>query len=170
MAKIRDDYNTINNNNFLLPTMGEMVQEDLMNEILEQYISSDGTIDENATYLDAAYYTEQPFSTQLGYHPEEAAFVLKARYLADANNNRTWNLNKYDGDTTAYLLNDISDGNMPFTFNDGKTYKSFKDYYKKMNGSKKLTLRHVGMDAPEIPHLEIQPVLKTQEKTKMYVI
>lgn len=167
MAKIRDDYNTINNNNFLLPTMGEMVQEDLMNEILEQYISSDGTIDENATYLDAAYYTEQPFSTQLGYHPEEAAFVLKARYLADANNNRTWNLNKYDGDTTAYLLNDISDGNMPFTFNDGKTYKSFKDYYKKMNGSKKLTLRHVGMDAPEIPHLEIQPVLKTQEKTKI---
>ena len=163
MAKVRDDYNTINPNNFLLPTMGEMVQEDLMNEILEQYTNIDG-IDEDAKYLDAAYYTEQPFSTQPGYHPEEAAFVLTARHLADANNSRTWALNKYDGDTTAYAIEDINDGNRPFTFNDGKTYNSFKDYYEKLTGSSKLSLRHVGIDTPEIPHFEIQPVLKTSKE------
>ena len=166
MAKVRDDFNTVSNNKFLLPTMGEMVQEDLMNEILEQYTSIDG-VDENANYLNAAYYTEQPFSTQLGYHPEEAAFVLKPRVLADGKDYRTWSLNKYDGDTTSYRISDINDGNTPFAFNDGKKYNSFKDYFKKMKGSNKLTIRHIGMDAPEIPHFEMQPVLKVAENSQI---
>lgn len=165
MANTRGDFNTINNANFMLPTMGEMVQEDLMNEILQQYVDNDSNNDfNNQEYLDAAFYVEQPFSTELGYHSVEAAFVLKARALAQAKDEKTWQLNKYDGDTTAFLVNDINDGGQGFSFNDGKSYRSFKDYYKKMGGSSSLTIRHAGLDAPELPHFEIQAVPKHSEK------
>lgn len=164
MANTRSDFNTINMRHFMLPTMGEMIQEDLMSDLLQQFVDNDANNDfENQDRLDAAYYMEQPFSTQPGYHPVEAAFVLKTKNLANANNPNTWDLNHYDGDTTAYLIDDIDDGGDSFTFNDGKTYKSFKDYYKKMGGSSSLTVRHAGIDAPEIPHYEIQAVPKHSE-------
>ena len=159
MANTRDDFNTINPSNFMLPTMGEMVQEDLMSEILAQFEDGDATGDlKNQDILDRAYYTEAPFSLQPGYHPAEAAFILRARALAKLNDPLTWELNRYDGDTTGYNVSDIDDGNAPFTFNDGNTYSSFKEYYKKIKGSSTLTIRHAGINAPEIPHLEIQPV------------
>lgn len=168
MANTRSDYNTINNINFMLPTMGEMVEEDLMSDLLEQFVNNDSNNDfKDQDRLDAAYYVEQPFSIQPGYHPVEAAFVLKVRALADAKDNDTWELNKYDGDTTSYLVDDIDDGNESFTFNDGITYRSFKDYYKKMKGSNKLTIRHAGINTPEIPHLEYQPVAKEAERDRI---
>lgn len=168
MANTRSDYNTINNINFMLPTMGEMVEEDLMSDLLEQFVNNDSNNDfKDQDRLDAAYYVEQPFSIQPGYHPVEAAFVLKVRALADAKDNDTWELNRYDGDTTSYLVNDIDDGNESFTFNDGITYRSFKDYYKKMKGSNKLTIRHAGINTPEIPHLEYQPVAKEAERDRI---
>ena len=40
MANTRDDYNSINPDNFLTPNMNEMVDEDLMMEIYEDYILS----------------------------------------------------------------------------------------------------------------------------------
>ena len=77
MANTRSDYNTINNINFMLPTMGEMVEEDLMSDLLEQFVNNDSNNDfKDQDRLDAAYYVEQPFSIQPGYHPVEAAFVL----------------------------------------------------------------------------------------------
>lgn len=42
-----------------------------------------------------------------------------------------------------------------------KTYNSFKDYYSKTIGGSSITIRNVGIDAPEIPHLEIQAVPKS---------
>lgn len=168
MANTRSDYNTINNSNFMLPTMGEMVEEDLMNDLLEQFVNNDSNNDfKDQDRLDAAYYVEQPFSIQPGYHPVEAAFVLKVRALADAKKDETWELNKYDGDTTSYLVSDIDDGDESFTFNDGMTYRSFKDYYNKMKGSSKLTIRHAGINTPEIPHLEYQAVPKAAERDRI---
>lgn len=164
MANTRGDFNTINMRHFMLPTMGEMIQEDLMSDLLQQFVDDDVNNDfDNQDRLDAAYYMEQPFSTQPGYHAAEAAFVLKAKSLADYAKDDTWTLNHYDGDTTAYLISDIDDGGDSFTFNDGKTYSSFKDYYKKMGGSNKLTIRHAGINTPEIPHYDIQAVPKHSE-------
>ena len=164
MANTRSDFNTINMRNFMLPTMGEMIQEDLMSDLLQQFVDDDVNNDfENQDRLDAAYYMEQPFSTQPGYHPVEAAFVLKTKNLANATDSKTWELNHYDGDTSAYFVNDIDDGGESFTFNDGKTYSSFKDYYKKMGGSSSLTIRHAGINTPEVPHYEIQAVPKHSE-------
>lgn len=165
MANTRDDFNTINPANFMLPTMGEMVQEDLMSEIYQQYVDNDVDGDKtNQSHLDAAYYNERPFSLTPGYHPAEAAFILKARNLAKANDPNTWSLNRYDGDTTGYKVDDLDDGNNPFTFNDGNSYSSFKNYYDKIKGSDTLTIRHAGINAPEIPHLEIQAIPKKNAK------
>lgn len=165
MANTRGDFNNINMRNFMLPTMGEMIEEDLMNDLLKQFVDEDVNNDfVNQDHLDAAYYVEQPFSTTPGYHDVEAAFVLKTKNLANAAKEITWEYNHYDGDTTGFLIADIDDGDDSFTFNDGKSYRSFKDYYKKMGGSSTLTIRHVGIDAPEVPHFAIQAVPKDNEK------
>ena len=162
MANTRGDYNNINGRHFMLPTMGEMIEEDLMSDLLKQFVDNDvnNQYVGDGSYLDSAYYIEQPFSTTPGYHDVEAAFVLKAKKLADSDKEMTWEYNHYDGDTTAFLVDDIDDGNDSFTFNDGKTYRSFKDYYRKMGGSDKLTIRHAGIDAPEIPHYTVQAIPK----------
>lgn len=80
MAENRDDFNHINNRNFMLPTMGEMVQEDLMNEILEQYVNGDFeegyNVDEKEK-LDASFFKETPFTLTPGYYSKEGAFVLR---------------------------------------------------------------------------------------------
>ena len=165
MANTRGDFNNINMRNFMLPTMGEMIEEDLMNDLLKQFVDEDVNNDfVNQDHLDAAYYVEQPFSTTPGYHDVEAAFVLKTKNLANAAKEITWEYNHYDGDTTGFLIADIDDGDDSFTFNDGKSYRSFKDYYKKMGGSSTLTIRHVGIDAPEVPHFAVQAVPKDNEK------
>ena len=165
MANTRGDFNNINMRNFMLPTMGEMIEEDLMNDLLKQFVDEDVNNDfVNQDHLDAAYYVEQPFSTTPGYHDVEAAFVLKTKNLANAAKEITWEYNHYDGDTTGFLIADIDDGDDSFTFNDGKSYRSFKDYYKKMGGSSTLTIRHVGIDAPEVPHFTVQAVPKDNEK------
>ena len=169
MANTRGDYNNINARHFMLPTMGEMIEEDLMSDLLRQFVDNDVNKDYigNGTYLDSAYYIEEPFSTTPGYHDVEAAFVLRTKKLADSDKDITWAENKYDGDTTAYLIDDIDDGNESFTFNDGKTYRSFKDYYRKMGGSKNLTIRHAGINAPEIPHYTIQAIPKNNDRYKI---
>ena len=162
MANLRDDFNTIDVNNFMLPTIGEMVQEDLMAEILQNFMEDENIEDIEQGILDESFYTETPFTTSLGYHPQESVFVLNARALyEDAN---SWMLNKIDGDTTYYNIDDIDDGNQPFTFTNRMQYNSFKDYYKKMNGSEKLTIRHIGLNTPELPHFEVQAVPKNSSQ------
>lgn len=162
MAKIRDDFNTINPAHFMLPTMGEMVQEDLMTEILQGFMDDENIEDKQQGILDESFYTESPFTTALGYHPQESVFMLNARALAEKAN--SWILNEIDGDTTYYKIDDIDDGNQPFTFTNKMKYNSFKDYYKKMNGSNRLTIRHIGLNTPELPHFEVQAVPKDSLK------
>ena len=86
IAKIRDDFYTINPANFMLPTMGEMVQEDLMAEILQDYMNGKDVEDIEKGVLDESFYTETPFSISLGYHPDEGVFVLNARALSEKEN------------------------------------------------------------------------------------
>lgn len=164
MAENRDDYSYIDNSNFLLPDMGEMVAEDLMAEIQEQYVNGD--TDGNYTekqILDSSFYTEEPLSLTPGYYPNEGAFVLKVDYFNPTEDK--YLLNKYDGDTVSFDLDDIDDGNDPviLTKHDESsfTYKNFKEFFKKMGGGDSIQIRSLGIDAAEIPHFEIQPVLKT---------
>lgn len=156
MINLRNDFNTIDLNNFLLPTMGEMVQEDLMSEILQDFIENEDYKDKEQGLLDESFYTEAPFTTSLGYHPLESVFMLRAKKLYVESN--TWNFNKMDGDTTFFRLQDIDDGSEPFSFTNKIIYNSFKEYYNKMLGSDSITIRHLGLNCPEIPHIELQTV------------
>lgn len=164
MAENRDDYNYINNSNFLLPDMDEMISEDLMAEIHEQYVNgdTDGKYNDKEI-LDSTFYTEEPFSLTPGYYPEEGAFVLKVNYFNPTEDK--WILNKFDGDTVSFALSDIDDGNDPVILSKHDkstfTYKNFKEFFKKMGGGNSIQIRSIGIDAAEIPHFEIQPVLKS---------
>lgn len=161
MANMRDDFYNIEKSNYITPTMGEMIQEDLMSEIYKQYVegqNSDGAEATEKDILDAAYYIEDPITTNLGFDADTRTFILKANALNI--DNFTWSLNKYDGDTTAYKLDDINDGGTGFVINN-VSYKNFKSYYNKLGGSSSLTIRHVGIDTPEVPHLEIQATPKS---------
>ncbi|MGL4877960.1 hypothetical protein [Paraclostridium dentum] len=169
MASTRSDFNTISTNKFMLPTMGEMVQEDLMSEILQQYTIDEETgepVADEKEVLDRAFYTEQPFSTVPGYHPEEAAFILRASRLGE--DLFCWEYNKMDGDTTYYNLNDLDDGNNSFTLTNNQTYNNFKEYFKSLGGGGSLTIRHLGLNTPEIPHLELQAVPKGNNGINSY--
>ena len=84
-------------------------------------------------------------------------FVIKPGTPVSAS--YTWELNKSDGDTIDFYLNDL-DTNGGFDFN-GSHYNSFEDYVVKQcaassDSSKRSTvsLRFAGINAPEIPHYE----------------
>ena len=160
MANNRDDFNGIDPNKFLLPDMNEMVQEDLMSEIYQQYVKEN--TDDNYTekdIIDSYFYKEAPFTTSPGHYTQEGAFVLKANKANLDKNGSTWDLNKFDGDTWSFALGDIDDGGEPVMFTNNTNsvkYKNFKDYYKKMGGGEAIQVRALGIDAMEIPHYEIQ--------------
>lgn len=186
MAENRDDFNYIDGKKFLLPDMAEMIQEDLMTEILDQF-GKDNKVDKDNSStdkkdnkennskaekdkLDSAFYVETPFSLTPGYFPEKGAFVLK---IQDLNKERfrkdevAWDLNVYDGDTLDFSANNVDDGNQSFSlfsYSGNLKYKNWKDFYKKINGSEKMQIRFLGMDAAEVPHYSIQPVKKEEVK------
>ena len=162
MANNRDDFNGIDPNKFLLPDMNEMVQEDLMSEIYQQYVKEN--TDDNYTekdIIDSYFYKEAPFTTSPGHYTQEGAFVLKANKANLDKNGSTWDLNKFDGDTWSFALSDIDDGGEPVMFTNNTNsvkYKNFKDYYKKMGGGSAIQVRALGINAAELPHYEVQPV------------
>ena len=155
-------FNTVDEKNFKQPDMGDYYNEDLMEELLESI--------EPGNAKGAAYYVEEPFSTTLGYHENYSAFVLKATPVINAYDDmyktsqgeRNETINAIDADTIPFYLESVEDGNMPFDIN-GEHYDSFNHYARnKMNfGSFKtkiFKIRTVGINAPEVPHLEITPV------------
>lgn len=159
MANNRTDFNTISPDKFLLPTLDEMMQEDLMMEINEQFVNGDTEGDyTEQDVLDAAFYKEAPFSTAPGHYSEEGAFVLQVKTphkIPDS----SWELNKFDGDTWSFSLEEINDGNQSIMFTDGPNsvkYRNFKDFFKKMGGGSAIQIRALGIDAMEIPHYEVQ--------------
>lgn len=153
MANMRGDFSMIDPSRFMTPTMGEMIEEDLMYNIykkIDEDTGGHGTEDE---ILKRAFYSEPPISTQLGYHPDEGVFILKASQLKQSATD--WDLNKIDGDTPVFEIKDIEDGNSAFTINN-KHYANFKAYCNSFGTGSDFQVRLAGINAPEIPHLENQ--------------
>ena len=77
MAANRNDFNNIDVSNFMLPDMNEMVQEDLMSEIYQQFLNGDTDDKYQATekeQLDRFFYIESPFTTSPGHYTKELLF------------------------------------------------------------------------------------------------
>jgi hypothetical protein len=165
-------YNTVNEDKFFkLPDMGDYYDEDLMEEYMK-------TVD-SAAPKDAAFYIEEPFSTELGYHEDYEVFVLKADAIIAKNDSahntdkgkKYEELNIIDGDTIRYYVDSIKDGGNSFTIND-VTYKSFKDYYYNLVTpeaflNNALIIRSVGINAPEVSHRELTGLLPEKIKTNV---
>ena len=158
MADLRRDYEDIDIKD-CIPTLDEMIQDDLMYEILEA--AANGDTEKDVT--NAAYYTEQPPTTELGYDPEKNVFVYKIGSInfseADID------LNKIDGDTFRVPIDSIIEGqDKKINMNNGQSFDNFKDYCTKKgllsssDNGMYIQIRLIGIDCPEIPHYEIQPM------------
>lgn len=157
MADMRRDYEDIDIRD-CIPTLDEMVQEDLMYELLEK--AANGDTEEDV--LSTAYYVDDPKGT-LGYNEDLNVFNYKVKSV-DVKDTDI-GLNKIDGDTFYVPLNAIIEpGDSSFTTKDGQSYDSFKDYcYTKglVNENdpadkQRIQIRLIGVDCPEIPHYDIQ--------------
>ena len=174
LAENREDY--IDPSNFILPDINEMVAEDLMSEIYQQY--EDGDIDkdyESKEIINKAFYYEEPYSTAPGYYAEDGVFLLRVnKWKKGSNYDYLYALNKWDGDTVDFNVSDLDCGNDPIVIskhnNTSLTYANFKEYYRKMNGSDNVQIRFVGIDAMEIPHFEIQPIRKDAKDKRVIEI
>lgn len=122
------------------PDMGEYLDNDLILDMAEQLSNGE---------TNGEYFIENPFSTALGYHKSENAFVISAKPKT-----------VIDGDTIKLDYDSIEDGGEPFVFiGDDTSYDSVKQYIYQTtnltNTSDKLTLRLIGINAPEIPHCAV---------------
>lgn len=158
MKILRDDFDCIDGKYFLLPTMEEMFGDDLLEE---RFRKLDETGKSDAK--DAAYAAKGPFSTELGYHNDKGAFVLKLNALVLQE--YMFALNRIDGDTIEFNIDYIDDGGKGFT-KDNVRYNGFKDYCKKNNLGNTLIIRNAFINTPEIPHFEVQPILKGSKSVK----
>ena len=100
IKKNRQQYNTVDISNFL-PTLNEMIKEDCVIDILEDNAKQLNSKDNS---MDAAYYTKTPFATEPGYYKDQDVFVIKTTPVST---DSTWNLNKADGDTLNFYLNNM---------------------------------------------------------------
>ena len=122
------------------PDMGEYITNDMLEAMADNL--------ENAnSEIDGEYFIDAPFSTVLGYHETENAFVISVNKLSGI----------IDGDTFKISYSDINDGNKSFTFlGDGKEYGSVKKFlYQTLDlsdTSQPVSVRIVGINAPEVPH------------------
>ena len=158
MKVLREDFDCVDENLFILPTTKEMFGDDLLEE---RFLELDKTGSNNAK--DAAYYSKGPFSTELGYHPDKKAFVLKLDSLVIQD--YMFKLNQIDGDTFDFNLKYTNDNNKNFSIGEN-TYSGFKDYCKKNNLGSTFKVRSAFINTPEIPHFEIQPVPKGSNSVK----
>ena len=163
MADMRRDYEDIDIKD-CIPTLDEMIQDDMMYEILEK--AANGNTEKDV--LSAAYYVDEPRSKELGYNSELNVFIYKVNSLnIDPNDVE---LNKIDGDTFRVPLHSIIESGDPtINMNNGESYSNFKDYCYR-NGlvnqdlpadKQYVQIRLIGVDCPEIPHLEVQMMKET---------
>ena len=151
MAELRRDYEDIDIKD-CIPTLEEMIQDDLMYEILES--AANGETEEEV--LSTAFYTEPLPVNTLGYDPEKNVFMLKINDLNISEADIA--LNRIDGDTFKVPISSLLGQLEPFTLN-GTEYESFKDYCNKTGlGTDSIKVRLIGVDCPEIPHYEVQPM------------
>lgn len=154
MKALRDDFNCVDPSLFLLPTMNEMFGDDILEDRLKDKDKENGG---EGDANKAAFYSKGPFSTELGYHKDKRAFVLRIKAVDVPNYKYT--LNQVDGDTTSFKLDDIDDGGGSFEI-DGTFYNGFKDYCKKNGVTSEITIRSAFINCPEIPHVEVQAIPK----------
>ena len=168
MADMRADFEDIDIRD-CIPTLDEMVKEDLMYDLLEKAANGDTEKD----VLNTAYYTEEPPTTELGYKPELNVFIFKANKVdikkVDID------LNNMDGDTISIPLDAIIEPSNPkFKMNNGEEYDNFKDYLVSKNlidpnaeySEQRLQIRLIGINCPEIPHYDIQ-MMKQEDIVSM---
>ena len=134
------------------PDMGEYLDNNLISKMATDI--TDGKVG-------GEYFMESPFSLQLGYHQAENAFVLsgKPSYVVD-------------GDTIGIKFSEIQDGNKAFVFmGDDKAYNNVKEFLYNTSDVKNteasISLRLVGINAPEVPHCQATYVSK--EAKSVYV-
>lgn len=133
------------------PDMGEYITPEML-EKFGQKLSEDS---ENGDF-----FLEAPFSTVLGYHEPENCFVISTDKIAGI----------IDGDTIKLNYNQIKDGGESFTFiGDGKEYSCVKEFLYNTLDLKStvdnLSVRFVGINAPEVPHCGHT---YTQKNTEFY--
>lgn len=107
--------------------------------------------------IDAPYFMEAPFSKELGYHEKENAFVISCKPNSII-----------DGDTVKIKYQNIHDGEKGFIFlGDNKKYDNVKKFlYQTLdipNTSNNLSLRLIGINAPEVPHCRLTYVKENPE-------
>lgn len=168
MKKSRQESNVIDINNFL-PTLNEMIKEDCVIDVLQDTAKK---LNDKDKAMDAAYYTQNPYSEDNGYYESQGIFVINPG--APASNNATWEYNKFDGDTVDFYLSNINT-NGKFTI-DGVTYESYEDYVaKKCIASSnsydrsKISVRFAGYNAAEIPHYESVLIYNQDSIKKMTI-
>ena len=158
MKILRDDFDCIDGNYFLLPTMEEMFGDDLLEERFIDMSEIEGN-----DAKDAAFYAKGPFSTELGYHADKNAFVLKVNALVLQD--YMFELNQIDGDTIQFSVNNVDDGGKGFKIGNN-SYSGFSDYCKKNNLGSTLEIRSAFINTPEIPHYEVQAIPKGTNAVK----
>ena len=171
MAEMRRDYEDIDIRD-CIPTLNEMIQEDMMYEILED--ASNGKTEQEV--LSTAYYTDAPPTFELGYDKDKGVFIFKIQNLTFTKADKE--LNRIDGDTFRVPLKNViqSSTDTSINFGNGESYTDFRDYcYKKglvnKNASEDkqlLQVRLICIDCPEIPHFDVMP-LKKDDIVKMTV-
>ena len=160
MAEMRRDYEDIDIKD-CIPTLDEMIQDDMMYEILEKAANGQTEKDVEAT----AFYTQEPPTTSLGYQGDKGCFIYKVQNLSF--DKVDIDLNHIDGNTFKIPLKNIIQSATETSFNiGGKDYTDFKDYcYKKglvnnnvSEDKQSIQIKLVGVESPEIPHFDIMPV------------
>ena len=162
MADMRRDYEDIDIRD-CIPTLEEMVQDDLMYELLEAVANGDTEKD----VCNTAFYTQEPFTMETGYKDDQNVFIFKIPKITIPN--KFIELNIIDGDTFRVPLDSIHGVEKSFNMRNGESYSSFKEYcYTKGLVDKKaapekqnLQIRLIGVDCPEIPHLDVQVMKPT---------
>ena len=135
------------------PDMGEYITNDMIEAMAEDLENS---------VTDGEYFIDAPFSTILGYHEVENAFVISV--------SKKDNIGVIDGDTIRINYTDILDGNKSFNFMaDNKEYNNVKDFlYQTLDLTSitdQISVRLVGANAPEVPHCRYSYV---PENVKFY--
>ena len=169
--KIKDK-SLVDIENFLTPSMGDYYGEESDFSILRQVEKSLNGEEKNGKA--ALFFIENPYSTKLGYHEDAKVFVIKAEPVLTREAKA---LNEYDGDTIHFYLDSILDGGEGFEIG-GQKYYNFRDYANihssdidEYNGENRygiLSLRTLGVNAPEIPHYTSVPDLGLKRQTLSY--
>ena len=109
------------------------------------------------------FYVESPIQEQVGYRPDLKVFIIKANPYTSRYNKQIGEyydrLNIVDGDTMYFDVSSIVDNNTAFSIG-SKEYSSFTSFLK-ANFQDSLTLRILGLDAPELIHYQEVPIKKS---------